>query len=134
MIVFQQNLVSVEAATLIADIALVSGHIGAPRDGILQIKAKNNSQGIIDLGIKAGSEALKGVKALLIFGEDTNSDLSNIEFLMVFDTHMTNTASKANVIIPGTGFITVDGIYTNTERRLQRVSQVIEKNVPLNNW
>ncbi len=75
MIVFQQNLVSVEAATLIADIALVSGHIGAPRDGILQIKAKNNSQGIIDLGIKAGSEALKGVKALLIFGEDTNSEL-----------------------------------------------------------
>jgi len=134
MIIFQQNLVSVEAATLIADIALVSGHIGAPRDGILQIKAKNNSQGIIDLGIKAGREALEGVKALLIFGEDTNVDLSNIEFLMVCDTHMTNTISKANVIIPGTGFASVDGTYTNTERRLQRVSQVIEKNVPLSNW
>lgn len=134
MIVFQQNLVTTEAATMIAEIALLSGHIGSPRDGILQVKAKNNSQGLIDLGIKSGAEALDGVKALLIFGEDTNADLSNIEFLMVCDTHMTNTARKADVIFPSTSYASTEGTYTNTERRLQRVSQVIEKNVPLNNW
>ena len=44
MIVFQQNVVSEDAAALIADIALLSGHIGTPRDGILEVKAKNNSQ------------------------------------------------------------------------------------------
>ncbi len=42
-----------------------SGHIGTPRDGILQVKAKNNSQGLVDLGIHAGAEALEGVKALV---------------------------------------------------------------------
>ncbi len=89
---------------------------------------------MIDLGIKSGAEALDGVKALLIFGEDTNADLSNIEFLMVCDTHMTNTARKADVIFPSTSYASTEGTYTNTERRLQRVSQVIEKNVPLNNW
>ena len=44
MIVFQQNVLSTEAAIMIGNIALLSGHIGSPRDGILQIKEKNNSQ------------------------------------------------------------------------------------------
>lgn len=134
MIVFQQNLVTTEAATLIADIALLSGHIGSPRDGILQIKAKNNSQGIIDLGIKAGAEALDGVKALLIFGEDPDIDFSGLEFLMVSDIYMTATAAKADVVVPATGFTSVDGTFTNTERRLMSVGGTISENVDLVNW
>ncbi len=135
MIVFQQNFVSVEAATLLADIAVVSGHIGSPRDGILQIKAKNNSQGLIDLGITAGVEAMEGVKALITFGEDIDAKyLKDLLFLAVVDTHMTETAKKANVVIPGTGFAAADGTYTNTERRLQSVCQAIEEDVVFNNW
>lgn len=134
MIVFQQNLVTVDAATLIADIAVVSGHIGSPRDGILQVKAKNNSQGLIDLGIRAGAEAMDGVKALLIFGEDPQADLSGLEFLMVSDTHMTETAKKADVVLPGTGFASTDGTYTNTERRLQPVRQAVNEDVSFTNW
>lgn len=134
MIVFQQNFVTTETATLIAEIALLSGHIGSPRDGILQVKAKNNSQGLIDLGIKSGNEELDGVKALLIFGEDTDADLSNIEFLMVSDSHMTNTARKADVVLPSTSYASTEGTYTNTERRLQCVSQAVEKEFSLSNW
>ena len=74
MIVFNQNLITTEAASLLADIALVSGHIGTPRDGILQVKAKNNSQGLVDLGITAGAEELEGVKALVVFGEEADID------------------------------------------------------------
>ncbi|QIB69842.1 FAD-dependent oxidoreductase [Aminipila butyrica] len=134
MIVFQQNLVTTEAATLLGDIALLSGHIGTPRDGILQVKAKNNSQGLIDLGIKAGAEALEGVKALLIFGEDPDIDLSGLEFLMVSDLYMTATAAQADVILPGTGFTSVDGTFTNTERRLLPVGATIFEGVDLTNW
>ena len=105
MIVFQQNVVSTEAAVLLGDIAVVSGHIGKARDGVLMLKAKNNSQGIIDLGITVGAEALEGVKALLVFGEDPDAELlKNLVFLMVCDTHMTETARLADVVIPGTGF------------------------------
>lgn len=134
MIAFQQNFVTTDAATLVANIAVISGHIGSPRDGILQVKAKNNSQGLIDLGIRAGAEAMNGVKALLVFGEDTDVDLSGLEFLMVSDTHMTATAQKADVILPGTGFASTDGTYTNTERRLQPVQQAIYEEVAINNW
>lgn len=134
MIVFNQNLVSVETATLLGDLALVSGHIGAPRDGILQVKAKNNSQGLVDLGITAGAEALENLKALFVFGEEFPVDRDALEFLAVCDTHMTLLAAKADVVIPGTGFASTDGTFTNTERRLQFVESAIDEGVELANW
>lgn len=134
MIVFHQNLISVEAATLIADIAILSGHIGTPRDGILQVKAKNNSQGLVDLGITAGAEELEGIKALLVFGEEADIDTDALEFLAVCDTHMTSLAAKADVVIPGTGFASIDGTYTNTERRLMLIQEAIEEGIELSNW
>lgn len=134
MIVFTQNMITANAATLLADIAMVSGHIGAPRDGILQVKAKNNSQGLIDMGITAGAEALDGVKALVVFGEEADIDADSLEFMAVCDTHMTPIAAKADVVIPGTGFASTDGTYTNTERRLQLVQAAIDEGIGLSNW
>lgn len=134
MIVFTQNMITKDAAALLADIALMSGHIGTPRDGILQVKAKNNSQGLVDLGITAGAEELEGLKALVVFGEEADIDTDALEFLAVCDTHMTSLASKADVVIPGTGFASTDGTYTNTERRLQLVQAAIDENVALSNW
>lgn len=133
MIVYQQNILSVEAAKLIGEIALLSGHIGSPRDGILMLKAKNNSQGLIDLGVKAGAEALVDVKALLVFGEDPGLKFKDLEFLMVSDTHLTKTASQADVVFPGTSFVSTDGTFTNTERRMLGVEAAIDEEV-LTNW
>lgn len=134
MIVFQQNVLSVEAAELIGDIAMISGHIGTPRDGILLVKAKNNSQGLVDMGITAGKEALEGVKALVVFGENADIDTEGLEFLAVCDTHMTELAAKADVVLPGTGFASTNGTYTNTERRLQLVEAAIDEGIFLSNW
>jgi formate dehydrogenase major subunit len=134
MIVYQQNFLTVAGATLIADIAMLSGHIGTPRDGILQVKAKNNSQGLIDMGITAGKEALEGVKALVVFGENADIDTETLEFLAVCDTHMTELGAKADVVIPGTGFASVDGTFTNTERRMQLVEAAIDEDILFSNW
>ena len=134
MIVYQKNSVTVDAACLIADIAMVSGHIGTPRDGILMVQPKNNTQGLIDMGITAGREALEGVKALVVFGENADIDTTGLEFLAVCDTHMTELGAKANVVIPGTGFASVDGTYTNTERRMQLVQAAIDEDVLFSNW
>ncbi len=134
MIVYQQNFLTVDGATLVADIAMLSGHIGTPRDGILQVKAKNNSQGLIDMGITAGKEALDGVKALVVFGENADIDVSGLEFLAVCDTHMTELGAKADVVIPGTGFASIDGTFTNTERRMQLVQAAIDEDILFNNW
>jgi formate dehydrogenase major subunit len=53
---------------------------------------------------------------------------------MVCDTHMTDTARKADVVIPGTGFASTDGTYTNTERRLQLVQDAVDEDVEYSNW
>lgn len=134
MIVFQQNMVTTDVASLIAEIAILSGHIGSPRDGILQVKPKCNSQGLVDLGVTEGSEAFTGVKGLLCFGEDPDVDLSQLEFLMVSDTHMTKTAMAADIVIPATSFASTLGTYTNTERRIQRVNPAVRENVKIPNW
>ena len=135
MIVFQQNVLSEEAARMIGNLALLSGHIGSPRDGILMVKAKNNSQGLVDLGITAGEEALEGVKGLLIFGEDPkDADLSHLEFLAVSDVFMTDTAEEADVFIPATGSMSSLGTFTNTERRLLPVEPVIDEGMEFSNW
>lgn len=135
MIVYAQNFVTTDAATLIGDIALLSGHIGSPRDGVLQLKAKNNSQGLIDMGIYQGREALEGVKALLVFGEDPQDvDWSQFEFVMVSDVIATETVANADVVIPGTGFASTNGTYTNTERRLLPVEAAIDEGIELENW
>lgn len=134
MFVYQQNNLTVEAATLVADLALVSGHIGTPRDGILQVKSKNNSQGLIDLGITEGMEALDGVKALFCFGENAKIDTKKLDFLAVCDTHLTSLGEAADVIIPGTGFASTNGTFTNTERRLLIVEKAIDEGIMFSNW
>ncbi|MEG0156413.1 MAG: molybdopterin oxidoreductase, partial [Anaerovoracaceae bacterium] len=109
-------------------IALLSGHIGSPRDGILQVKPKNNSQGLVDMGIRNTAAAMEGVKALLVFGEDPAPEFTEgLEFLMVCDTHPTKTVERADVVIPGTGFASIDGTFTNTERRLLPVESAIDE-------
>lgn len=134
MIVYQQNNVSVDVAKMVGNIALLSGHIGTPRDGILLVRAKNNTQGLVDMGIVDGAEALEGVKGLVVFGENAPIDTDALEFLAVVDTHVTELAAKADVVIPGTGFASTSGTYTNTERRLQSVEAAIDEGILFANW
>ena len=37
-------------------------------------------------------------------------------------------------MLPGTGFASIDGTFTNTERRLQLVQAAIDEDVLFNNW
>ena len=134
MIILQQNVLTYDAAEIAAEIALMTGHIGSPRDGIIELKPKNNSQGLVDLGITAGAEATDGLKGLMIFGEDPKVDLSGLEFLAVSDVYVTDTAEKADVFIPGSGFESTNGTFTNTERRLLPVERSVDEDVTLGNW
>ncbi len=75
------------------------------------------------------------LKALLVLGEnpmvsDPDLDhveeaLDNLEFLMVQDIFLTETAQRADVVFPGVTFAEKEGTFTNTERRVQRVRKAI---------
>jgi predicted molibdopterin-dependent oxidoreductase YjgC len=51
--------------------------------------------------------------------------LEKLDFLVVQDIVMTETAKMANVILPSTSFAEKDGTFTNTERRVQRVRKAV---------
>jgi len=76
------------------------------------------------------------IKFLYIMGENpmlTDPDLNNvekalkgIEFLVVQDIFLTETAAVADVVLPAASFAEKDGTFTNTERRVQMVRKAIE--------
>ncbi len=75
------------------------------------------------------------LKALYIMGEnpvisdpDTNHTrkaLQHLDFLVVQDIFMTETAELADVVLPASCFAEKEGTFTNTERRLQRVRRAV---------
>ncbi|MEW6754779.1 MAG: formate dehydrogenase subunit alpha [Candidatus Latescibacterota bacterium] len=52
--------------------------------------------------------------------------LERLEFLVVQDIFLTETAELADVVLPAASFAEKDGTVTNTERRVQRMRQAIE--------
>jgi len=76
------------------------------------------------------------IKALYLVGEnpmlsdpDANhaqEALNKLEFLVVQDIFLSETARLADVVLPAASFAEKDGTFTNTERRVQRVRKAIE--------
>ncbi|MBZ2165179.1 formate dehydrogenase subunit alpha [Methanobacterium spitsbergense] len=75
------------------------------------------------------------IKAMYIVGEnpvtsepDTDNiknSLQNLEFLVVQDIFLSETAQMADVVLPGCSFAEKDGTFANSERRIQRVRSAI---------
>jgi formate dehydrogenase major subunit len=76
------------------------------------------------------------IRAMFIMGENpmlsdpdlhhVKEALQNLDFLVVQDIFLTETAQMADVVLPGVSFAEKDGTFTNTERRVQRVRQAVE--------
>ena len=76
------------------------------------------------------------LKALYIIGEnplvsdpDVNhaeKSLNNLDFMVVQDIFLSETARLADVVLPGVCFAEKDGTFSNTERRVQRVRKAVE--------
>ena len=76
------------------------------------------------------------LKALWLMGEDvvqTDPDsehvkkaMNSLEFLVVQELFMTETAQFANVILPAASFLEKSGTFTNAERRVQRVHAAVK--------
>ncbi len=76
------------------------------------------------------------IKGIYIMGENpmlSNPDinhvrkgLENLEFLVVQDIFLTETAELADVVLPGATYAEKDGTFTATDRQVQRVRKAIE--------
>ncbi len=157
----------------LANLSMITGHVGREGTGLNPLRGQNNVQGACDMGglpdvfpgyhkavnpetkekfTKAWGEVscLDGnkisemfdrieegkMKAMYVMGENpilSDPDQTHVihcfeslDFLVVQDIFLTETAQYADVVLPGASFIEKDGTFTNTERRVQLIHKVLE--------
>ncbi len=104
-----------------------------------------NTYGLLEAGIKP-SDGAKGasdmlykpgaLKALYIMGEDPivnmpntrqiTETLKSLDFLVVQDIAMTETAELANVVLPASSWAEIEGSFMNSEGLSQKIRKVVE--------
>lgn len=156
----------------LANLVLMTGHLGKPSAGMNPLRGQNNVQGAndagatpifypgyqrvddpevhakyqrswgVDLPIEPGlnlnrmiKQTGKQIQALFVMGEDIvlsepnvsqlEQGLNSIEFLVVQDCFFNETCRFADVIFPASVFAEKDGVFTNSERRVQRVRKAV---------
>ena len=83
-----------------------------------------------------GAAKRKEIRGLYIYGEDpavTDADLNHIrssleslDFFVLQELFMTETAQYADVILPGMSYAEKEGTFSNTERRVCRVRKAVD--------
>ncbi len=167
---FTQQVAGIDNVKALANLVILTQHLGLPSTGILPLLEQNNAQGVADVGgipdFYSGYQAVKDnrirkkfekawdvelpinsglsilemltpgkLKGMYIAGENpliTAPDIKNVErtlkaleFLVVQDIFLTETAEYADVVLPAACFAEKDGTFTNTERRVQRIRKAI---------
>jgi formate dehydrogenase alpha subunit len=107
-------------------------------------KKMENAWGVMGLPDKPGLKVTEMIpkahsgelKALYIIGENpmvsdpdlnhAEKSIAHLDFLVVQDIFMTETAQMADVILPSKCFAEKDGTFSNTERRVQRVRKAVD--------
>lgn len=158
----------------LANLVLMTGHLGVRSAGMNPLRGQNNVQGANDAGAspvfypgyqrvddpeaRARFEEAWGVpldpepglnlnvmmsalakgdlKGLYVMGEDivisepnagkVERGLNQCEFLVVQDIFHNETTRFADVVLPAACFAEKDGVFTNSDRRVQRVRKAVD--------
>jgi formate dehydrogenase alpha subunit len=169
-----QQLKGVDGALAMANLSLLTGHVGRPGTGFMPLRGQANVQGasdmqghhnslpgyqsITDPAARAKFEKAWGVKlpendylsiiemeeaavsgairAMYVMADNlmgaspdraaVEQGLKNLEFLVVQDLFMSETAALADVVLPAAAFPEKEGTFTNTERRVQLLNKAVE--------
>ncbi len=158
----------------LANLVLMTGHLGVRSAGMNPLRGQNNVQGANDAGatpvfypgyqpvtnkeVREKFEKAWGVplspddglnlnvmmkkmaegeiKAVYVMGEDivisepnvtkVEKGLNRCEFVVCQEIFHNETTRFADVILPGACFAEKDGVFTNSDRRIQRVRKAVE--------
>ncbi len=158
VIIFSEDETESTTVLEIQNLSILTGKTGKTASGIICIKEKNNSQGLIDMGLRPNlrpgaistSDACLCENILeakfenfLIFGEDpigqsidnsiTDKWFANKKFMLVQDYFMTKTAEIADLILPASFHFETGGSFTNTQKAILNFEKTLDSKIELNN-
>ena len=135
-------------ARLLGNLLLIENghsHAGRPHSGLVPVWPQNNTQGAWDMGVhpaygpgykpvkEAGLDATAvyagvadgSIHALFVAGADPIGDgqlpdRGKLDFLVVQELFLTETAAAADVVLPAQSWAEREGTFTTGERRVQR--------------
>lgn len=168
-----QHLTGVDGALAMANLSILTGHVGKPGTGFIPLRGQSNVQGASDMQgqhnalpgyhsitdpkdrakfekawgvpmpdnkfltvVQLEEGAVHGdIRGMYIMGENpmgSSPDIAEVEhglrkldFLVVQDMFLSETAALADVVLPVASFAEKDGTFTNTERRVQLVRPAV---------
>ncbi|MBK5108722.1 MAG: molybdopterin-dependent oxidoreductase, partial [Anaerolineales bacterium] len=113
-----------------ANLLVATNHIGKENNGLIAVWQKANTQGAWDMGFQPSddlNELMQTKKTLYLVAADPVGDdpgsleaIKSADFVVVQELYLTETAKKADVVLPAQSFIEREGTFTNAERRVQR--------------
>ncbi len=156
----------------LANLVLMTGHLGVRSAGMNPLRGQNNVQGANDAGASPVfypgyqrvidpearvkfeeawgvplspdnglnlNEMMKtlgeGIKAVYVMGEDivlsepnaakVEEGMNKLDFVIVQDIFFNETCRFADVVFPAACFAEKDGVFTNSDRRVQRVRKAV---------
>jgi len=116
-----------------ADLLRAFEHLVEKRGArVLLLFPRANSRGAFHRRKGIGVSDIRGLKALMVLEENPagwddafGDNLPNLEFLVVQDLFLTETAALAHVVLPAASFAEKGGTLTNTEGRLQELRPAV---------
>lgn len=144
-----------EAMNALVNLALLTGSLGKDMGGLFPIDGKNNSQGLLDMGVNPDPlsaqrgavgkgrdlwQIIEGieqgsVKALYLVGSDLLSfpgnnriskALARLDFLLVQDIFPTGSAGLAHVLFPAAAAAEKSGTFTTIDNRVQSLGRAVD--------
>ncbi len=118
---------STALAQACANLLITTQHYGRPNNGLIAVWPRANTMGAWDMGVLPSGRSLEAAfanaSAAWIIAADPVGD-GALEVLPAFtvvqELFLTETARRADVVLPAAAWAEREGTYTNGERRVQR--------------
>ncbi len=120
----EQSLVSLWNLALQKNAQLFPLGLESNLRGALEIK-KDHPGGILGFSKLFRAVSSGAIKALYIVGPVPGMGKKKPEFMVVQDSHLSETARRADVILPAATFLETEGVFVNTEGRLQKFNKIM---------
>ncbi len=121
---------SAAVARIFGNLLVTTGHAGRVNSGLIAVWPRNNDQGAWEMGFRPVEDlaaVLRQAGVVYIVAADPAGDdpflaaaLDEAGFVVVQDLFLTETARRADVVLPALAYLERGGTYTSGERRVQR--------------